>query len=147
VLCQPERLFSFSSGFEKFIPEKKTKAGTVYPARRFSKCRIGGHGSPVAGSGRLSITSITLRGSRSTMLGTLEAVQQQSRKHLRGIVESALARSMYFSGKNLRFEVHEDGVVLRGTVRSYYHKQLAQESLKSISGLPRIHNEIEVVTI
>jgi osmotically-inducible protein OsmY len=81
------------------------------------------------------------------MRGTLEAVQQATRNDLRGIVESALARSLYFSGKNLRFEVHEDGVVLRGTVRSYYHKQLAQESLKSISGLPRIHNEIEVVTV
>jgi osmotically-inducible protein OsmY len=81
------------------------------------------------------------------MLGTLDAVRQQSRNDLRGVVESALARSLYFSGKNLRFEVHEDGVVLRGTVRSYYHKQLAQESLKSISGVARIHNEIEVVSI
>ena len=66
---------------------------------------------------------------------------------LRGIVESALARGTYLSGKSLRFEVHEDGVVLRGVVRSYYQKQLAQESLKSISGLSRITNEIEVVTV
>lgn len=67
--------------------------------------------------------------------------------HFREVVESALARGLCVSGRNLRFEVHENGVVLRGTVRSYYHKQLAQESLKSISGLPRIHNEIEVVSI
>lgn len=64
---------------------------------------------------------------------------------LKSSVESALARSIYLSGRNLRFEMHGDGVVLRGTVRSYYHKQLAQESLKAISGIPRIHNEIEVV--
>lgn len=66
---------------------------------------------------------------------------------LREVVESALARSVHFAGRNLRFEVHEDGVVLRGVVRSYYQKQLAQESLKAISGVPRITNEIEVVTV
>ena len=81
------------------------------------------------------------------MRGTMEVTHQDCRSELRGIVQSALARSLYLSGKNLRFEVHEDGVVLRGVVRSYYHKQLAQESLKSIAGLPRIHNEIEVVTV
>ncbi len=81
------------------------------------------------------------------MRGSLGVVQQDPRSDLRGIVESALARSSYLAGRNLRFEVHEDGVVLRGVVRSYYHKQLAQESLKSIAGLPRIHNEIEVVSV
>jgi osmotically-inducible protein OsmY len=65
---------------------------------------------------------------------------------LREIVESALSRSSALSGRNLRFEVHEDGVVLRGVVRSYYHKQLAQESLKSISGVSRITNELEVIS-
>ena len=73
--------------------------------------------------------------------------QQSCPYDLRDVVESALARCLYLSGKNLRFEVHEDGLVLRGIVRSYYQKQLAQESLKSISGLPRIRNEIEVVTV
>jgi osmotically-inducible protein OsmY len=79
--------------------------------------------------------------------GSLGVVQKEQSSDLRGIVESALARRLYLSGRNLRFEVHEYGVVLRGVVRSYYHKQLAQESLKSIAGLPRIHNEIEVVTV
>jgi osmotically-inducible protein OsmY len=62
------------------------------------------------------------------------------------VVEEALARHAHLAGRNLRFEVHEDGVVLRGTVRSYYQKQLVQESLKAISSLPRIRNEIEVVS-
>jgi osmotically-inducible protein OsmY len=68
------------------------------------------------------------------------------RHHLRNTVEAALARSTFLAGKNLRFEVHEDGIVLRGVVGSYYQKQLAQESLKSISGVRHIHNEIEVVS-
>ncbi|MBI3866145.1 MAG: BON domain-containing protein [Planctomycetia bacterium] len=66
---------------------------------------------------------------------------------LRSVVEAALARSPSLAGRNLRFEVHEDGVVLRGIVRSYYHKQLVQESLKAISSLPRIRNEIEVISV
>ena len=71
----------------------------------------------------------------------------ECRQTLRDTVEAALARSAYLAGKNLRFEVHEDGVVLRGVVGSYYQKQLAQESLKSISGVRQIHNEIEVVSV
>ena len=73
--------------------------------------------------------------------------QHDGRSELREIVESALVGSLYLSGKNLRFEVREEGLVLRGVVRTYYQKQLAQESLKAISGMPRIHNEIEVVSV
>jgi osmotically-inducible protein OsmY len=76
-----------------------------------------------------------------------QGTQAGSRDDLPDIVESVLARSDYFSGKNMRFEVHEDRVILRGVVRSYYHKQLAKNALKSISGLRRIHNEIEVVMV
>lgn len=68
------------------------------------------------------------------------------RSDLKEIVEVALARSTSLAGRNLRFEVHENGVVLRGVVRSYYHKQLAQESLRTISGVSRITNELEVVS-
>jgi len=65
---------------------------------------------------------------------------------LRDTVHSALLRNSTFAGRNLRFEVHGDGVILRGVVRSYYHKQLAQESLRQIAGLRNITNEIEVVS-
>lgn len=78
---------------------------------------------------------------------TLDLHPEFKNHDFREVVETALARSLCLSGRNLRFEVHEEGVVLQGTVRSYYHKQLAQESLKSISGLPRIHNQIEVVSV
>ena len=81
------------------------------------------------------------------MRGEVEKGHSNRQYELRDIVEAALARSVHLSGRNLRFEVHEDGLVLRGVVRSYYHKQLAQESLKAISGLPQIRNEIEVVTV
>jgi hypothetical protein len=66
---------------------------------------------------------------------------------LHNAVELVLARSPYLAGKNLRFELHEDKVVLRGFVRSYYQKQLVQESLKGIASLPIIRNEIEVISV
>jgi osmotically-inducible protein OsmY len=81
------------------------------------------------------------------MRGNAQKAETHGRSELQKIVETVLARSTNFAGRNLRFEVQEDGLVLRGVVRSYYHKQLAQESLKSISGIPRIQNEIEVVSV
>jgi hypothetical protein len=72
---------------------------------------------------------------------------EQPRSELRHLIESVISRSSFLSGRNLRFEVHEDAVVLRGVVRSYYQKQLAQESLRNIEGLAKINNEIEVVSV
>jgi osmotically-inducible protein OsmY len=64
---------------------------------------------------------------------------------LRELIESALSRSPYLSGRQLQCEVCDEDVVLRGVVHSYYQKQLAQESLRAIEGVTRIRNEIEVI--
>jgi osmotically-inducible protein OsmY len=37
-------------------------------------------------------------------------------------------------------------IVLTGSVSSYYHKQLAQESLRPVEGIDRIVNRLEVRT-
>lgn len=40
---------------------------------------------------------------------------------------------------------HENGaIILRGTVSSYFLKQIAQERIRSIEGVTRIINELEV---
>jgi osmotically-inducible protein OsmY len=64
---------------------------------------------------------------------------------LRELIESALARSAYRSGRQLRFELCDEDVVLHGVVHSYYQKQLVQEALRAIEGVTRIRNEIEVI--
>lgn len=46
---------------------------------------------------------------------------------------------------NLAYDVHENAVVLRGQVRTYYQKQLVQESLRKVQGVNAIRNEIEVL--
>jgi hypothetical protein len=45
----------------------------------------------------------------------------------------------------LRLELHGGGVVLRGTARSFYAKQLAQHAVMNGTDLPVVRNEIEVV--
>lgn len=65
---------------------------------------------------------------------------------LRQLIESMLARNG-FAGRSLSCDVNGDEVVLHGVVRSYYLKQLAQESLRSVEGVASIRNEIEVISL
>ncbi|HTU25938.1 MAG TPA: BON domain-containing protein [Pirellulales bacterium] len=60
------------------------------------------------------------------------------------LVAEALRQSPHFSRRNVRIETQAGDVVLRGTVSSYYHKQMAQEVLRRIDGVRRIENRLEV---
>jgi len=59
-------------------------------------------------------------------------------------VTSLLERNPYISHRNLRCEAADGRVVLRGVVRSYYQKQMAQEMLKTVDGVNEIENQLEV---
>jgi len=59
-------------------------------------------------------------------------------------ISSAFEHHPHLKRKNLRFEASEGRVVLRGTVKTYYHKQMAQEALRRLEGVDRIENELEV---
>ncbi len=59
-------------------------------------------------------------------------------------VLSALECHPRLSKRNLRFEAEEGQVTLKGSVRSFFEKQIAQETLRRIDGVRQIHNEIEV---
>ncbi len=60
-------------------------------------------------------------------------------------IHGALARVGQEVSRRFDVQVEQDEVVLRGVVRSWYQKQLAQESLRAIAGVERIRNELEVV--
>lgn len=60
-------------------------------------------------------------------------------------VSSAIMRNPYLSGRKLRFEAESGKIVLRGTVTSFFQKQMAQEGLRRIAGLREIENELEVL--
>jgi hypothetical protein len=46
---------------------------------------------------------------------------------------------------DLRLELHGGGIVIRGTARSFYAKQLALHAVMTGTHLPVVRNEIEVV--
>ena len=64
---------------------------------------------------------------------------------LRDLVRGALDRNPYFVGRDVRVEFDQRDVILRGAVGSYYQKQVAKESLRRISGVGAIRNELEVI--
>jgi len=59
-------------------------------------------------------------------------------------VLSALERNPHVSGRSLRFETESGRVTLRGVVRSYFQKQMAQEAIRRVDGVDEICNELEV---
>ncbi len=61
-------------------------------------------------------------------------------------VLTALERNPYLARRSLRFETTDGRVTLRGVVRSYFQKQMAQEALRHVDGVEEIANELEVAT-
>jgi osmotically-inducible protein OsmY len=71
-------------------------------------------------------------------------LQPSVSKALEEKVSSALRDNPYIQARNLRFETAEGRVTLKGTVASWYQKQMAQESLLRLDGVAGIANELEV---
>ena len=59
-------------------------------------------------------------------------------------VLKALAMQTHLAGKNLRFETRAGRVTIHGKVRSFFLKQMAQETLKGIEGVAQIDNRMTV---
>lgn len=59
-------------------------------------------------------------------------------------ISSAIQNNPHLGHRKLHFETREGCVVLRGTVKTYYQKQMAQEALRRLEGVERIENNLEV---
>ena len=59
-------------------------------------------------------------------------------------VRSALHADPQLARRNLHFEHSGRRVTMRGTVESYYQKQLAQETIRRIDGVEEIENRLAV---
>lgn len=59
-------------------------------------------------------------------------------------IDSAINHSPYLVGHTLRIEMDAGRVVLHGVVPSYYQKQIAQEVVRSVEGVERVDNQLEV---
>jgi osmotically-inducible protein OsmY len=60
-------------------------------------------------------------------------------------VDQAIATSPFLNGRTLRFETDGSRVVLRGSVKSYFHKQMVQEAVRKVAGVEQIENCLEVL--
>ena len=59
----------------------------------------------------------------------------------------ALERNPHLLGRTFRFETESGRVTLRGVVRTYFQKQMAQEALRRVDGVDEICNELEVASL
>lgn len=66
-------------------------------------------------------------------------------EELRHRIHLTLTHDPFVGGRPVRFELIDRDVLLTGTVRTYFQKQMAQESLRRLEGLGRIVNHLEVV--
>ena len=56
----------------------------------------------------------------------------------------ALSASPHLYGHKLGYEAAAGTVVLKGTVTSYFQKQMAQEAIRRVDGVELIDNQLEV---
>ena len=59
-------------------------------------------------------------------------------------VHSALSANPYVPRQQVQFEESGGRVVLTGSVRSFYEKQMAQEAIRRLDGVQLIDNLLEV---
>jgi hypothetical protein len=59
-------------------------------------------------------------------------------------LETRLQSQLGSRVRDLRLEMEGDAIVLRGYARTYYVKQVAQQTVMRLTDLPILANEIEV---
>lgn len=58
--------------------------------------------------------------------------------------QAALSNSPFYELRKLQVERRRDGLLISGCVSSFYHKQLAQEVVRSVSADTNVINSIHV---
>jgi hypothetical protein len=81
----------------------------------------------------------------ATMLGADKPSGRGYREPIERLAKIRLAKTGYRRLKTIDCSFRDGTMVLRGEVRSYYHKQLAQEALRDITHVTQLVNDIEVL--
>jgi osmotically-inducible protein OsmY len=74
----------------------------------------------------------------------MEAAVAAQKSALLDQVHGALRRTPYMSTGDVRIEEEEGIVRLEGEVRSFFHKQMAQEVIRRLDGVERVVNCLQV---
>ncbi len=59
-------------------------------------------------------------------------------------IHAALTTSPYVPSREVRIEAADGRVILKGSVRSFFQKQMAQEAIRRVDGVEAIDNLLEV---
>lgn len=59
-------------------------------------------------------------------------------------VQHALASNPHLPKRKFHFQAADGKIVLQGVVSSYYQKQMAQETLRTVEGVHEIENLLQV---
>jgi osmotically-inducible protein OsmY len=87
--------------------------------------------------------TMTLERTRHVKIRTSANTAEVSNR-LTDISQQLLATNQYFEVRRVQCEVREGILFLRGKVSSYFLKQLAQESVRSVKGTYGVANFVEV---
>jgi osmotically-inducible protein OsmY len=63
---------------------------------------------------------------------------------LDNLISNTIEKHPHLKRRRVHFETQAGRVVLRGTVSSYYQKQMAQEAVRRLQGVDSIENQLEV---
>ena len=69
----------------------------------------------------------------------------ENSSNLADTVRSAVLHNPHVDPVDIHFEADAGRVVIRGKVRSYFAKQMAQEAARKVTGVTQIENELNVV--
>ena len=75
----------------------------------------------------------------------MEATLSSPVDNLVDIARGRLSNSPYMAIRDVSCEMENGVLLLRGRLRSFHHKQLAQEAVRPLAGVGQIVNAIEVV--
>ncbi len=68
----------------------------------------------------------------------------ESTSLLESRIDLALQGNPQLTGRICHIEMRPGRIILRGVVRSYYQKQVAQEVVRQVDGVERIENHLQV---
>ena len=82
-----------------------------------------------------------------TRLAACRAAQRHCQR-IEDLANSKLSDHPYFRGRQLdfTFEINDGVLTVRGSVPSFYLKQLLQVALKEIDNVARVDNRVDVIS-
>ncbi|MFZ1932552.1 MAG: BON domain-containing protein [Thermoguttaceae bacterium] len=75
----------------------------------------------------------------------MEATLSSPINDLMDIARGRLCNSPYLAIRSVSCDFENGVLLLRGRLRSFHHKQLAQEAVRPLAGVGQIVNAIEVI--